>query len=237
MKPEEEYDRIGGLYAIADRGLLGERLVEAATLALRGGTRLLQYRDKQGPRIQRLELARRLLECCREHGVPLLINDDVDLAGEIGADGVHLGSADVTIARARERLGPRALIGRSCYDRLELALQAQQEGADYVAFGRFFPSRTKPGAVPCPISLLGEARQALSLPIVAIGGITPENGGRLIAAGADALAVIHGLFGQPDIEATASHFDRLFSPRRRGGRGEEQAVSCRPSAVGDGAGS
>ncbi len=220
MRAEKGEGRVAGLYAIADRGLLGERLVEAATAALRGGARLLQYRDKQSPGIQRRELARRLLARCREHGVPLIINDDVDLAGEIGADGVHLGSADTGIARARERLGPRALIGRSCYDRLELALRAQREGADYVAFGRFFPSRTKPEAVPCPISLLGEARRALSLPIVAIGGITTENGGRLIAAGADALAVIHGLFGRPDVEAAARDFDKLFSPQRRRGRRE-----------------
>ena len=210
MRAEKGEGRDAGLYAIADQGLLGERLVEAATAALNGGARLLQYRDKQSPGARRRELASRLLACCRELGIPLLINDDVDLAGEIGADGVHLGSADVGIAQARKRLGPRVLIGRSCYNRLELALQAQREGADYVAFGRFFPSRTKPEAVPCPISLLGEARRALSLPIVAIGGITTENGGRLIAAGADALAVIHGLFGQPDIEATARDFQRIF---------------------------
>ncbi|RME35681.1 MAG: thiamine phosphate synthase [Gammaproteobacteria bacterium] len=199
-----------GLYAIADRALLGGRLLPAAAAALQGGASLLQFRDKGEDRQEREELARALLALCRQHRVPLLINDDPGLAATIGADGVHLGSGDTGLPRARAMLGERALIGASCYNRLELALKAQEEGADYVAFGRFYPSRTKPEAVPCPVTLLGEARRHLSIPIVAIGGITTENGPRLLAAGADALAVIHGLFGQPDIEATTRTFHRIF---------------------------
>jgi len=209
---------IRGLYAIADTALLGDRLLEAARAALRGGVRLLQYRDKRGTPGQRLRQASALLACCQRHDAILIVNDDTGLAAAIGADGVHLGCGDGEVAQARTLLGGNALIGRSCYDRLELAVAAELEGADYVAFGSFFPSHTKPQAVPAPIGLLAEARERLSLPIVAIGGITPDNGAALLAAGADALAVIHGLFGQPDIEAAARAFTGIFSPQRHRGR-------------------
>ncbi len=203
--------RIAGLYAIADSSyLVAEQFVPAVRAALAGGARVIQYRDKTNAAPQREALARALTTLCREHGVPFLINDDVRLAGIVGASGVHLGRDDTGIAAACAALGDAALVGVSCYNQLERAQAAQAAGADYVAFGRFFPSRTKPQAVPATPELLRAARAALKIPIVAIGGITPENGASLIAAGADALAVIEGVFNQPDIRAAAERYARLF---------------------------
>lgn len=200
-----------GLYAITDSGLCPDRkLAEMVAQAIRGGARVIQFRDKRpDPRLKR-ELARSLLAPCHQNGVPLLINDDLQLALDIGADGVHLGQDDANLGTARSRLGQDAIIGVSCYNRIELAQQSANAGADYVAFGRFFPSSSKPGAVQADPALLGEARQRLQLPVVAIGGITPENGGQLIQAGADLLAVIHGVFGQPDILEASAAFNTLF---------------------------
>ena len=200
-----------GLYAVTDPGLVPrEALPEAVAAAIRGGARVVQHRDKTATEAERLGTARRLAEVCRRAGVLFIVNDDARLAAEVGADGVHLGRDDAALEEARALLGPGALIGVSCYADLERARRAAAAGADYVAFGRFFPSRTKPDAVPAPLQLLGQAKRALGLPVVAIGGITPENGAALITAGADMLAVVHGLFGQPDIEAAARHFTQLF---------------------------
>jgi thiamine-phosphate pyrophosphorylase len=140
----------------------------------------------------------------------VLINDDVSLAAEIGADGVHLGKDDASLANARVALGPRAIIGVSCYDSLPAAVAAAHAGADYVAFGSFHTSGSKPAAVRAPLSLLTDARRELSIPLCAIGGITPGNGAALVAAGADMLAVIHGLFGAADIFRTAKAYADLF---------------------------
>lgn len=207
MKPA-----IRGLYAIADRSILGpDRFLPATGAALDGGARIIQYRDKTSPAVEREQIAARLQALCSARGVPLLINDDVALAQRVGASGVHLGRDDPAIDQARAALGADALIGVSCYNEIERARAAQAAGADYVAFGRFFPSNTKPRAVPAGLELLHAARAELSIPIVAIGGITPDNGGSLIAAGADALAVIEGVFGQPDIRAAAARYARLFN--------------------------
>ena len=203
--------RVTGLYAIADSSYLAaDQFVPAVRAALDGGARVIQYRDKKSESRQREAIARALNALCREHAVPFLINDDVALAAIVGAAGVHLGRDDPDIAAARAALGDAALIGVSCYNELARAQSAQALGADYVAFGRFFPSRTKPQAVPATPELLRAARAALKIPIVAIGGITPENGASLIAAGADALAVIEGVFNQPDIRAAAERYARLF---------------------------
>jgi thiamine-phosphate pyrophosphorylase len=203
--------RIAGLYAIADSSYLAvDQFVPAVRAALDGGARVIQYRDKKSEPGQREAIARALNALCREHAMPFLINDDVALAAVVGAAGVHIGRDDPDIAAARAALGPAALIGVSCYNELWRAQAAQEAGADYVAFGRFFPSRTKPQAVPATPELLRAARAALKIPIVAIGGITPENGASLIAAGADALAVIEGVFNQPDIRAAAERYARLF---------------------------
>jgi len=204
--------RIFGLYAIADTHYLDDaRLVDAVTRAVDGGARVIQYRDKKHDAGTRLRQASELAGRCHQHGVLFIVNDDADLARRARADGVHLGREDLTVAQARELLGPRAVIGVSCYNELPRALAAEAAGADYVAFGRFFPSRTKPQAVPAGLDLLRDARRKLRIPIVAIGGITPENGASLIAAGADALAVIEGVFGQTDVRAAAGRYAQLFN--------------------------
>jgi len=205
---------ITGLYAIADTQYLDDaRLMPAVGEAIAGGARIIQYRDKKHNAEARLEQAKELAALCRQHGVLFLVNDDVELAKQVQAAGVHLGREDAALAQARAQFGPQAIIGVSCYNELERALAAQAQGADYVAFGRFFPSRTKPQAVPASLDLLREAKKKLCIPIVAIGGITPENGASLIAAGADALAVIEGVFGQADVHAAAERYARLFLSR------------------------
>ncbi|HKB72710.1 MAG TPA: thiamine phosphate synthase [Burkholderiales bacterium] len=202
-----------GLYAVTpdepDVGLLARKVSKA----LAGGARIVQYRNKSASAGLRREQGAALLALCREARIPLVINDDLDLASRIGADGLHLGRDDMPVAAARAQLGKDKLLGASCYDRLELALAAREAGADYVAFGSAFPSATKPGATRAPLSLYREAKGRLSSPVVAIGGITTENARTVIEAGADAIAVISALFDAPDIEAAARSFSRLFDTK------------------------
>jgi thiamine-phosphate pyrophosphorylase len=210
---------IAGLYAIADtRYLEDKRLMTAVRAAIDGGARVIQYRDKSADVVRRERQARALAALCRETGVTFVVNDDIALAKTVSANGVHIGRDDMSYADARAHLGPRALIGVSCYNELERALRAQEQGADYAAFGSFFVSRTKPGAVCATTELLREARAKLRISVVAIGGITPENGAELIAAGADALAVIEGVFGQSDIRAAAAGYTQLFARIPAGAR-------------------
>lgn len=202
---------IRGLYAIADTALIPETdLANSVALALSGGARVIQYRDKSRDRVRRRHQAAALAQRCREARALFIVNDDVELAADVAADGVHVGRADAGVEHARQRAGGRLIVGVSCYDSLERARVAQSQGADYVAFGSFFLSPTKPHAVPADISLLAQARRALTIPLVAIGGITPENGARLVAAGADALAVISGVFGADDIHQAARRYAQLF---------------------------
>ena len=205
-----------GLYAITDANLTpGPALIPAVTAALRGGARIIQYRDKGNDTLRRSEEAAALNALCRHFGGLLIINDDVQLAAEVGAAGVHLGRDDPELHAARKQLGATAIIGVSCYNQLMRAQAATEQGADYVAFGRFFVSRSKPDAVAASPELLRAARRTLDVPLDAIGGITPDNGPLLIEAGADMLAVIHGVFGQPDIEAAARRFTELFNQDTR----------------------
>ena len=200
-----------GLYAITDSSLIPPgQLLTCVAQAIAGGATAVQYRNKQASDHERYREAAALVTLCNQHAVPLLVNDDADLAAAVGASGVHLGKTDAPIRQAREQLGPEAIIGVSCYNDLGRAVAAAQDGADYVAFGRFFPSRSKPDAVQAEVPLLSRARQQLELPIVAIGGITPGNGQSLLAAGANLLAAIHGVFGQPDIRAAAARYTDLF---------------------------
>jgi thiamine-phosphate pyrophosphorylase len=215
-EPQVQYRRppatLGaGLYAITD----GPRadLLSAARAALEGGAALLQYRDKTRDAERRLQEARELAALCHAFAVPLIINDDVELARASDAAGVHLGEDDEAIADARAALGDEAIIGVSCYDSPQRARDAAAAGANYLAFGAFFPSATKPGARHATPDLLRGAR-GLGLPLVAIGGITHENGGPLIAAGADFLAVVSGVFGASDIRAAARHYVELFGADR-----------------------
>lgn len=202
--------QVSGLYAITpeepDTGILAEKVCQA----LAGGARIIQYRNKSSHRSLHITQATTLLVLCRKAGVPLIVNDDLELALQIDADGLHVGRGDVGIARARKSLGEGKILGSSCYDSIELAATARREGADYVAFGSIFPSATKPGATRARLSLFDQARELLGLPIVAIGGITPENASSVIDAGADAIAVIGALFESTDITAAARSFERLF---------------------------
>jgi thiamine-phosphate pyrophosphorylase len=207
MKPHSRY-ALRGLYAITD----GPRadLLDVCAAALDGGAAILQYRDKTSDEARRLNEARALQALCARHAVPLIVNDDVGLAHAVGAAGVHLGEHDGDVATARARLGADAIIGVSCYDSSQRARQLAAAGADYIAFGAFFPSPTKPAARRADTSLLTGAA-TLGIPRVAIGGITPDNARALIDAGADAIAVITALFGAHDVRAAARRFSDLFS--------------------------
>lgn len=200
-----------GLYAITDSSLhVGAALERAVALAIDGGAAIIQYRDKTDDQDRRHAEATRLLHLCRRRGVPLIVNDDVELALRIGADGVHVGREDAAPGATRARVGSRLIIGVSCYDDPECAVQAQDLGADYVAFGAMYPSDTKPGAGRADIATVREARARIHLPIVAIGGITPRNGAALLRAGVDMLAVVRGVFASPDPAVSAREYCKLF---------------------------
>ena len=204
-----------GLYAITDSRLIppGE-LEQRVSLAIAGGATVIQYRAKGSAAAADIDEVAAVARLCRQHGVPLIVNDDVELAAAVGAAGVHLGRDDASLHMARARLGTEAIIGISCYNDLQRARQAVQAGADYVAFGRFYPSRSKPEAVLAEPALLTRASRELAIPLVAIGGITPANGQALLAAGASLLAAIHGVFGQPDIAAAARCYAALFQDKQ-----------------------
>ena len=193
--------KLRGLYAITPEGGDVERRTR---LALEGGVALLQYRQKK----RDVALARAVVRMGREFRVPVIINDDLELALELGADGAHLGRDDGDLGAARKRLRGR-LLGASCYNDAALGQAAVRAGADYIAFGSVFSSPTKPAAVRAPLSLFTEARR-LGVPLAAIGGITLDNAPRVIAAGADLLAVITDLFEAPDIRQRAREYGKLF---------------------------
>lgn len=199
-----------GLYAITPDEPDTPRLLARVEPVLRGGAVWLQYRNKQASAALRAEQARALLPLCARHGVPLIINDDWMLAREIGAAGAHLGEDDGDIAAARAALGDDALIGASCYDRIDLARDAVAAGAGYVAFGAFFASPTKPHARRAQVSLLADAA-SLGVPRVAIGGVTPDNAASLVAAGADLVAVISAVFETADPASATRAFARCFA--------------------------
>jgi thiamine-phosphate pyrophosphorylase len=198
-----------GLYAITQTiNKSGDTIIDEVEAAIQGGAVIVQYRDKNPADAP--FLAKELVKICHQHKVPLIVNDDVELAVMVGADGVHIGKEDGAIAQARKRLGNNAIIGVSCYNFIELAIEAQTQGATYVAFGRFFPSSSKPLAAPAQLETLQQAKLRLNIPIVAIGGILPENGAQLLAAGADLLAVIGGLFDS-EPEQSARAYQALFN--------------------------
>lgn len=203
---------INGLYAITPDESETAELLRKVRLALLGGARVLQYRNKTADVALRREQAGALRELTREFSVPLIVNDDAALAHQVDADGVHLGGADGRVVEARAALGRGKLIGVSCYNRIALAHDAVTQGADYVAFGSFFSSTVKPDAVVATLDLLRQARRELAVPLVAIGGITAKNGAPLLEAGANALAVISAVFAAPDIQqATRQFADLKFS--------------------------
>jgi thiamine-phosphate pyrophosphorylase len=200
-----------GLYAITDPELLDEdNLFTKVESALKGGCRILQYRDKPASADQKLERARALKTLCNRYDAQLIINDDIELCLQSKADGVHLGKSDGDILNARRILGSNRILGVTCHSDLVYAQLCIDLGVDYCAFGRIFSSKTKPEAPPCSLSVLNEATK-LNKPIVAIGGITLDNIESLMQTPIHNVAVIHGLFSQTDIEATARQYQDYFS--------------------------
>lgn len=196
--------KICRVYAITDPKLMpGPLLLEKVEFALRAGIRTIQYRDKTASFSEKKRNALDLVELCRRYDSQLIINDDVELAYETKAHGVHLGQGDMDIRTAREKLDDGCIIGITCHDQLSLAKEAEKNGANYVAFGRFFPSNTKPEASTAPLSLLTAATKLLHIPIVAIGGITPENASEIFKSGANSVAVCHSLFAPENIKSEA----------------------------------
>jgi thiamine-phosphate pyrophosphorylase len=202
---------IKGLYAITPDETDTATLLSKTRSALQGGAQVLQYRNKSATPVLKLQQAQALRQLTREFNCTFIVNDDAQLARQVDADGVHLGGEDGSVAEARVLLGSAKLIGVSCYNRLSLAHEAVRLGADYVAFGAFFSSSVKPEAVQADVALLKTARSELQVPIVAIGGITQQNGASLVKAGAYALAVITALWNAPDIQSSAQEFSTLFS--------------------------
>jgi thiamine-phosphate pyrophosphorylase len=205
---------IRGLCAVTVDDPLLPRLSALVKAALDGGTPFVQYRNKAAPRPLRRAQAAEMLRICRASGAKLIINDDVWLAVEIGADGAHIGRDDApggSLAAARDALGPKRILGVSCYTELARGEEAVKAGADYLAFGSMFASRTKPAAVRAPLEMLGEARRRFGLPVAAIGGITLDNAPEVIAAGADMIAVVSDLFDAMDIKARAASYQQLFA--------------------------
>lgn len=201
---------INGLYAVTPNELDTKLLVAKVEAALKGGVRLVQYRNKAAGKTLLLRQATALLAACRTYGVPLVINDHLDLCARIDADGVHLGATDCKPGPVRRLLGKDKLIGVSCYNQFALAQAAELDGADYVAFGACFTSETKPNAVNAPLSLFAQAKQQLAVPVVGIGGINLDNAAQVKTAGADAIAVVSTLFDAKDITTLTQQFNSIY---------------------------
>ena len=184
--------RIQGLYGITPNNNLNIALIER--IFNEHKVNILQYRHKTNNDKLKLEEAKQLLELCLQHNTLFIVNDDINLCEKVGADGIHLGQNDTSINTAREQLGEKVIIGVSCYNQLQLAFEAEEMGANYVAFGSLFSSITKPTASECPLSVIKAAKEKIKLPIVGIGGITFENQRFAFHAGCDAVAMLNGLF-------------------------------------------
>lgn len=203
--------RLRGLYAITDENLIPESaFAKTVEQALRGGASIIQYRDKSSDESKRQQQASQLRALCNQYAATLIINDDLTLAEAVAADGVHLGENDATVTEARMQLGNTRLIGVSCYNQLQRARDAQAAGADYVAFGAVFSSATKPAARSASCELITAAKQQLSIPVCAIGGIDTGNVTKVIAAGADMAAIISALWTADDIKHSSESIAQLF---------------------------
>jgi thiamine-phosphate pyrophosphorylase len=205
---------LAGLYVLTPDCADTHQLADQVRAALAGGASAVQYRNKTAPPALRLEQAHALRAACAASGATFIVNDDVELAAAVKANGVHIGRDDATVALARKCLGSQAVIGVSCYDSLARAEAAVGAGADYIAFGSFFASSVKPEAVRANEALLSAAKLRWKVPVVAIGGITSANAPSLIAAGADAVAVISDVFGPADLRVVtqrARQIVELFS--------------------------
>lgn len=204
---------LSGLYALTPDDNLLPRLSALVESALKGGVKWVQYRNKIAPKALQRAQAAELLRICRAHGAKLIVNDDIWLAIEIGADGAHIGRDDLpggSLTTAREALGSKRILGVSCYDDLARAEVAVDAGADYIAIGSVFASASKPDAARASLDLVTEAKQRFKVPVCAIGGITVKNAPQVLQAGADMLAVLSDLFDAMNIQKQAEHFRHLF---------------------------
>ena len=207
----KEQHAMRGLYLVTPNWDDTDKMLDCTRAALHAGAALVQYRHKDaGPALRR-EQAAALQALCRRYARPLVINDHLDLCMTLDADGVHLGGTDEAVRNARTLLGPGMIVGASCYGELALAHAAARDGASYVAFGGFYPSPVKKYSFVTDPALLLQARAELALPIVVIGGMTPENAAPLVARGADMVAAITSVYGAPQPEAAAARFDALFA--------------------------
>jgi thiamine-phosphate pyrophosphorylase len=201
-----------GLYAITDDQLINrQQFSQAIESALQGGAKIIQYRDKSNDQQKRFQQATILRTLCQQYQATSIINDDIELAKAVAADGVHLGKNDASLTRARQLLGDKAIIGVSCYNELRLALEAEKNRANYVAFGAIFSSSTKPNAVVAGLDIIAAAKQQLSIPVCTIGGITDKNIPQVVKQGADMAAVISSLFSAHDIKHTAQNLSQYFN--------------------------
>jgi thiamine-phosphate pyrophosphorylase len=201
-----------GLYAITDcRNLTTTQLLHKTEQILQAGAAMLQYRNKDADAAVKLSQAGSLQKLCAQYGIPFIINDEPGLARMLEADGVHLGREDMTCKEARKMLGPKSIIGISCYNEIERAKTAAAEGASYIALGAFFRTRTKPDAIRVEPELISRTKRIVRRPVVAIGGITPDNGTALLEAGADFLAVCSGLYLAADTCNVAQNYMALFN--------------------------
>jgi thiamine-phosphate pyrophosphorylase len=208
--------KLGGLYAITDTQLIPRhRFVETVEAAVRGGAAMVQLREKDTPQEEVIRLGRELLAVTRRYGAVLIINDHPAVAKAVGADGAHVGREDPPVHEARALLGPDAIIGASCYGDAARAMAAEQEGADYVAFGTPFPSPTKTKRTDISLGIFQEVKQRVKVPVFAIGGITIDNARQVIDAGADGIAVVSGVFAAADVEAAAHALAQLFAGEKR----------------------
>ncbi len=202
--------KLKGLYVITDTALMPEaRFMTMLEEALEGGARIVQMRDKRKPDIAMFERAVQIRELCQQYDALFIVNDHVELAAECGAHGVHIGEDDHDYNNAKKLINS-GIIGVSCYNDIERACKMADAGADYVAFGSFFPSTVKPGARRADVTLLKESARLLDLPICAIGGITAERAGGLINSGADMIAVISDIWTAPSISKRARQYSELF---------------------------
>lgn len=201
-----------GLYLVTPDWDDTDALLARTDAALGAGVALLQYRHKTAGPGQRREQAAALLALCRRHGVPFIVNDHVELCLELDADGVHVGGLDASVAEVRALVGPDRIVGASCYGELPRAIDAARDGASYVAFGGFYPSRVKRYAVTTPPAIVAHARAAMDAPCVVIGGMTPQNAAPLVEHGAQMVAAISSVYSAEDVAAAVRAFKVLFEP-------------------------
>lgn len=199
-----------GLYVVTPDWDDTDKLVAATVEAIAGGASLVQYRHKTASAAQRQQQASVLLQVCRQHGVPFIINDDVDLCLSLDADGIHVGGTDASVAEVRALVGPDKIVGASCYGNLQLARDAWQAGASYVAFGGFYPSRVKKYDFRTAPEIVAESKRDIPLPVVVIGGMTQENCLPLIAQGSDMVAAISSVYMTGNVVEAARQFAKLF---------------------------